>query len=234
MTLQERILEVLGEKALPPAMLYGKLKGESAALVDAALSALMRNGAVTRELGHYQRGKAGKPPAPSSAAQNGSAPKERTVVVSIDSKRDVEPPSPIDQLSSREREIFELINSGLKSIEVAQRLGVSKGLVSFHLCNARKKLGIKVRCGAPGGARPSAPKPALAAAAPGAKPTTVGAAAIRKRPTFSPDLIARLVARQKAKAEEVQAHCDRLSLARQELADIEEMVRIATAKDVVT
>lgn len=55
MTLQERVLEALGEKALKPQALYGAMSGENITAVDAALQALLKRGAVSFELGHYQR-----------------------------------------------------------------------------------------------------------------------------------------------------------------------------------
>ncbi len=59
MTLQERVLEALGEKALTPRTLYAALSGELASAIDFALGALMKRGAVTLELGHYHRTNSG-------------------------------------------------------------------------------------------------------------------------------------------------------------------------------
>jgi hypothetical protein len=55
MTLQERVLEALGEKALKPQALYSAMSGENVTAVDAALQALLKRGVVSFELGHYQR-----------------------------------------------------------------------------------------------------------------------------------------------------------------------------------
>jgi hypothetical protein len=59
MTLQERVLEALGEKALKPQALYTALSGELASAIDFALRGLMKSGIVTLKLGRYQRARLG-------------------------------------------------------------------------------------------------------------------------------------------------------------------------------
>ena len=55
MTLQERILEVLGEGALDGKALYSNLSGELPSAVDFALRGLMRDGKVKQTDGTYLR-----------------------------------------------------------------------------------------------------------------------------------------------------------------------------------
>ncbi len=57
---------------------------------------------------------------------------------------------PIELLSARQREILELISTGLSAEEVAQRLAVSVSTVKTHLARVYEKLGVS---GAPAAVR---------------------------------------------------------------------------------
>jgi DNA-binding CsgD family transcriptional regulator len=48
-------------------------------------------------------------------------------------------------LTKREREILGLCSSGLRSQEIADKLGIAKRTVDFHLQNVFNKLGVRNR-----------------------------------------------------------------------------------------
>lgn len=48
-------------------------------------------------------------------------------------------------LSSRERQILELVSAGLTSKAIGARLGIAESTVKFHLANAYAKLGVESR-----------------------------------------------------------------------------------------
>lgn len=266
MTLQERVLEALGERALTPKALYLAMSNDSAPAIDCALGALMRGNYVTFELGHYQRTKR-KMPTPKSAppliSNAGSvvAPITTSTPISalqpklVPQVKTPPPVAPADPLTKREREIFDLIAGGLSNAEAGARLRLSAGCISYYLCTARKKLGIKVQLGArtrdehapksaPSAAVQLSAEPSPSRGAEGSGPATVETKVVSFpvtkeelkpapcRPTFSPGLIARLVEEQRSLAMSLQAMLDRVSYTRQRLADVEELVRIATTKDV--
>jgi DNA-binding CsgD family transcriptional regulator len=223
MTLQERIQEALGEKAVPRNAIYGLLKGDQAASIDGELSMLLKRGAVSFELGCYQRINGHEHPLRQPVPQ-APAPltPHRQLVVS-------------NGLTPRESQVFELIKSGLTHAEVAQRLGSSVNSVSQHLSAARAKLGIVARAGRPVGSGrervehtgPSAPI-VVPVQAP-APPVEVPKIDIEpRRITFSPDLIVRLVELQRSKAMTLQTLLAMVTMVQQELADVEEIVRMAT------
>jgi DNA-binding NarL/FixJ family response regulator len=51
--------------------------------------------------------------------------------------------SPVEQLSDREFEVFELIGQGLSAHDIAQRLFLSAKTVEAHRANIKEKLKIK-------------------------------------------------------------------------------------------
>ena len=55
------------------------------------------------------------------------------------------PATGIDQLSNREREVLDLLSSGLTVHQIAGRLGLSDHTVRVHLGNLSRKLGVKDR-----------------------------------------------------------------------------------------
>lgn len=79
MTLQERILEVVGTRTLTPRELYAQLSGENAGVVDCAVAGLMRGGLLQKAFGAYTRPNAGsgsKPPQPAPPAPSSPQPAE--------------------------------------------------------------------------------------------------------------------------------------------------------------
>jgi DNA-binding CsgD family transcriptional regulator len=55
------------------------------------------------------------------------------------------PPSPADGLTHREREVALLVADGLRSREVAERLGIASQTVKSHLKTIFDKLGVRNR-----------------------------------------------------------------------------------------
>jgi DNA-binding NarL/FixJ family response regulator len=55
---------------------------------------------------------------------------------------------PHDELSSREREILELVSRGRSNPEIAQALWVSEQTVKYHLTKIYRRLGVEGRAGA--------------------------------------------------------------------------------------
>jgi DNA-binding NarL/FixJ family response regulator len=58
---------------------------------------------------------------------------------------DVEEFGPIDALTTREREVLELVAQGLPNKAIASRLGISDHTVKFHLSSIFSKLGASSR-----------------------------------------------------------------------------------------
>jgi DNA-binding NarL/FixJ family response regulator len=52
---------------------------------------------------------------------------------------------PVEALSPREREVYELLCSGLSNLEIAQRLFITEGTVKVHVQHVFDKLGIHSR-----------------------------------------------------------------------------------------
>ncbi len=63
-------------------------------------------------------------------------------IIETFSGHDTAGPSPIDHLSDREFEVFELIGRGLSAPDIGQRLCISAKTVEAHRVNIRSKLGI--------------------------------------------------------------------------------------------
>jgi DNA-binding NarL/FixJ family response regulator len=53
------------------------------------------------------------------------------------------PTDPYDTLTTREREVFQLISEGLSNKEVGERLFISSRTVEIHRANALRKLGLR-------------------------------------------------------------------------------------------
>ena len=51
-------------------------------------------------------------------------------------------------LTTREKEVFKLLVSGLTTKEIASNLGISEKTVRNHISNVMQKLGVKGRAGA--------------------------------------------------------------------------------------
>lgn len=239
MTLEERVLEVLTERPLRRPAIFGCLIDDSRAAVDQALVGLVKRRKIEMVDGFYRR--APEPPSSTTvsiavASRNGPPRKPDGKVAARRS---------VDMLTPRQREIFDLFESGLANAEIAARLNLSIGCVKSQLSNARQRLGQSPK------SAPSVVVPTSAAPSPeDADPATVGAAQpsnelpkgeVRapatvvplkpvRRITVSPGVRARLIEQQREKAEAVQMYCNLLAEARQELADIEEIVRIVSAE----
>lgn len=260
-TLQEKILEALGERALPGCALYQALSGENAAAVDVALGQLMKRGLVTKELGAYQRANHRGPvpapvPTPTPAAPKPAprpAPAASTALT-VPPARAAQPgPKPHAsgpaRLTAGERAVLEMVSRGMTSKMIGEELHIQKGTVDFRRWSACQKLGLKGKSELIAWLRkntlptlsvtpaPSATAPKLTAAPSheGAEAATVGAGVLSiggakeeaqpPAPRYSPDLRARLIQVQQAKAEQLQWLLKIVDAARQELRDIEAMVR---------
>jgi DNA-binding NarL/FixJ family response regulator len=57
----------------------------------------------------------------------------------------LQPDAPLAALSEREREVLELLTSGLSNKEIAARLTISSNTVKFHLRTIYSKLGVRNR-----------------------------------------------------------------------------------------
>lgn len=67
----------------------------------------------------------------------------RVLTRSVGSRRQDDGCSPIERLSNREIEIFEMIGRGLTSREIAEKLDVSQRTIDTHRENIKQKLEIK-------------------------------------------------------------------------------------------
>lgn len=178
MTLQERILEVLGEGALDGKALYRNLSGELPSAVDFALRGLMRDGKVKQTDGVYLR--------PDIVRVI-----EHPAVIELVAAVYGAPPVPITVKCRR-----------CKSPKPLEAYGMDRDGLRIKTCLVcRAAMQVK-------------------------RPKLV----VGDRQTFPPSLIARWIERQTQAAKRVQAACEALSAARQELADIEETVRIMTTR----
>lgn len=54
-------------------------------------------------------------------------------------------PTPIDQLTARERQVLDLVLEGLSSKEIAKRLGIARATARCHTQNTLTKLGVYTR-----------------------------------------------------------------------------------------
>jgi DNA-binding NarL/FixJ family response regulator len=64
-------------------------------------------------------------------------------ILDVFSGRRVESASPVEKLSDREFEVFQLIGRGLSTKEIADRLHVSVKTVEVHRVNIKQKLGVQ-------------------------------------------------------------------------------------------
>ena len=54
-------------------------------------------------------------------------------------------PTPIDQLTARERQVLDLVSEGLSSKEIAKHLGIARATARCHIQNTLTKLGVYTR-----------------------------------------------------------------------------------------
>lgn len=227
MTLQERILEALGEKALKPRVLYQVLSGENSAAVDAAVSGLMRRGSITLELGHYERARNPVPaprntlePAPAAAVRLSARPSREGPVAATPASA----PIPVAQQCKRcgaPKLIEEFARSNLpsggylKTCKACMRLATGRRKTAAVVITGKDGVGPLIEI----------------ARSPSNEPVKQEAATTPGRMTFSPTLLETLIELQRAKAETVMALQSRLTMVREELAAIEEVVRMATGRE---
>ena len=56
-----------------------------------------------------------------------------------------EPPRPVEELTFRQRQVFDLIVVGLSNKEIARTLGLSVGTVKVHISKLFDMLGVRHR-----------------------------------------------------------------------------------------
>lgn len=215
MSLQTRILEALGDNPLRPHSLHRAMAGESSAGVEAALSGLLKAGIITFELGMYQRARnvsvatvtgrdRGNPVAAAAIAALRAAPKPV--------------PAPAAAAPLATQRCKKCGEEKLLSEFQPSNLGGGIYLKTCKRCAGRKP-NVAISDAAPVSTRAQeASKPQSSPSAP-------------RKITFSSGLISRLIEQQRSLAMSVQILQDRLAMKRQDLLDIEELVRIATQKE---
>ena len=52
---------------------------------------------------------------------------------------------PFEQLTPREREVAELVQTGMKNLEISVKLNITETTLRVHLCRIYRKLGIQGR-----------------------------------------------------------------------------------------
>lgn len=71
-------------------------------------------------------------------------------------------PSPLDELSGREREVLNLVGKGLANKQIARSLGISESTVKLHVGNIFRRIGVTDRTSAALWAREHLPEPGQA------------------------------------------------------------------------
>jgi DNA-binding NarL/FixJ family response regulator len=78
------------------------------------------------------------------AAAQGHAPLDPRVAGALLPRRD----SPAGDLSTREREVLQLVAEGLANKQIATRLGIAERTVKVHLGNVFRRIGVADRTSA--------------------------------------------------------------------------------------
>lgn len=255
MTLQERILEALGEHALEPASLYKAMSGDLASAVDFALRGLLKTCQVTFELGRYQRASTrGKmraestspaapagplaKPTPSSPAPVAAAPARQGEPATKRCRRcgERKPLTEFPSFQSRGcKACVKRIGRPSAKTRCCRRCGLEKPLEEFQesnlgtgklrTCRSCMRVLSRRRDVADKSARTVTAAPVVPLASIEAAKADIPPS---RKITFSAALRARLVERMRIKAEELQIACRHVAALREELADIEELVRMAS------
>jgi hypothetical protein len=219
MTLQERVLEALSDYTLSPKQLYAHLVNESAGAVDFAIRGLVKDGKIALVDGYYRR----TGPASERVLAEGDNVLTVThvkggtvmggVIVPADSQYTTPAAAAAPLRKCRRCQTPKPITDfPLKSTQGTSRLQTCQACWDYEAERALKLKTAKMPASLPGVAE------------------LVQRAMVRK-PTFSPDLVCRLIEKQSAAAKALQVACDEVQVRRQELADIEELVRIATSRE---
>lgn len=220
MTLQDRILEALGANGLTPKQLYAHFASDLATAVDFAIRGLVKDARMALVNGVYQR---------MVAAEHVVVDGDLIVTV-----------GPLVPMAVQSGPVIAPIAPGPATAVLAshapmrkcRRCQKSKPLTDYALKSpsGTSRLLTCQRCWDDEAQR--ALKIEAAKAVPSLPGVTelVRRAEPDRRMTFSPDLVCRLIERQAMAAEELQKACERVQFWRQELADVEEVVRVATAR----
>jgi DNA-binding NarL/FixJ family response regulator len=80
-----------------------------------------------------------------SEAASAGALDDREVRVQVVTARGLDEPEPVEALTTREREVLQLLADGLSNRRVGEELGISEHTVKFHVAAIYGKLGASSR-----------------------------------------------------------------------------------------
>jgi len=244
MRLQERIFEALGLNGLTPKAIYQHFATDPAAAVDFAIRGLVKEGRIALVNGVYQRPRSAAPEvehvvmegdtvvtATNLTIVDGGEVKEGVALITVTASEAVA----IAASESRQPAGYRgPVPDGAVPIRKCRRCQAPKPLTDFPLK------------GTTGAARMMTCRTcwdyeaerALKAKAAKAHPSLPGVTELVRRtesdrtPQLAPDLVVRLIERQSAAAKALQVACDEVQRRRQELADIEAVVRMVTGRGI--
>jgi hypothetical protein len=223
MTLQERVLEALGANGLTPKQLYARMATDSPVAVDFAIRGLVRDNRMTLADGYYRRV---------------GAPQVEHVVMEGETVVTATPITIVDSGNG---------GGGMAVVTVTAPEPATAAVVTpvpmrkCRRCQTSKPITDFPRRGPSTTARIMTCQAcveyeegrALRLEAAKKAPSLPGVTELVQKPgkyTFSPDLVCRLIERQALAAKKLQEACDQVQYWRQELADVEAVVRVATAR----
>lgn len=239
MRLQERIFEALGLNGLTPKAIYQHFATEPAAAVDFAIRGLVKEGRIALVGGVYQRPRPAVEDivmegdtvvtATNLTIVDGGEVREGVVVITVTASEAAaiaasesrltagyRGPVPVTDIPTRKCRRCQhpkpLTEFPLKSPSSTARITTCQACVDYENERALKAKAAKASPSLPGVAE------------------LVRKAEPDRAPRAPPDLVCRLLERQGMAAKALQVACDEVQRRRQELADIEAVVRIVTGR----